>query len=45
MRCSLLASLTLPDTLEYIALRHAQAIPILKDLKAWLDATLAAALP
>lgn len=38
-----------PDTPEHIAARHAarqsQAIPILNDLRAWLDATLAAALP
>ncbi len=38
-----------PDTPEHIAgrhaARHAHAIPILNDLKAWLDATLAAALP
>jgi transposase len=38
-----------PDTPEHIAgrheARHAQALPILNDLKAWLDATLAAALP
>ena len=38
-----------PDTPEHIAARHAtrqaQAIPILNDLKAWLDATLGTALP
>jgi transposase len=38
-----------PDTPEHVAARHAtrpaQAIPVLNDLKAWLDATLAAALP
>jgi transposase len=38
-----------PDTPEHVAARHAtrqaQAIPILNDLKAWLDATLVAALP
>jgi transposase len=38
-----------PDTPEHIAARHAtrqaQAIPIVNDLKAWLDATLVAALP
>lgn len=38
-----------PDTPEHIATRHAmrqtQAIPILSDLKAWLDATLATVLP
>lgn len=38
-----------PDTPEHItaryAVRHAQALPILSDLKAWLDAALAVALP
>ena len=38
-----------PDTPEHIAARHAtrraQALPILNDLKAWLDATLVTALP
>ncbi len=38
-----------PDTPERIAARHAtrqsQAVPVLNDLKAWLDATLVAALP
>ncbi len=38
-----------PDTPEHIAgrhaARHAHAIPILNDLKAWLDATLGTALP
>jgi transposase len=38
-----------PDTPERIAARHAvrqsQALPILNDLKAWLDATLGTALP
>lgn len=42
-------SLPPPDTPEHIATRHAarqtHATPILNDLKAWLDATLAAALP
>ena len=38
-----------PDTPEHITARHAvrqsQAVPILNDLKGWLDATLGAALP
>ena len=38
-----------PDTPEHVAARHAtrhsQAIPILNELKAWLDATLGTALP
>ncbi len=38
-----------PDTPEHIAARHtvrqSQALPILNDLKAWLDATLGTALP
>ena len=38
-----------PDTPEHIAVRHtarqSQALPIVNDLKAWLDVTLGAALP